>query len=248
MSCAVMQEQDPVSEARTVLAAAKRVLMLTGAGISAESGVPTFRGEGGYWRNKSFQELASPKAFAEDPRLVWEWYLMRRQTVAKCRPNSAHMALAQWAEISAWTREVQLVTQNVDGLHESAGQADVIRLHGSLFRNRCTKCGLEREDRMLAYKRLPDSPCCGAPERPAIVWFGEELPKQAFCQAFLCASKAEAVLVIGTSGIVMPAAGLVQIARDRGAVIIDINPDDDAVNAHIRLRGKAADLVPCLLA
>jgi len=248
MSCAVMHEQDPVSEVRSVLAAAKRILVLTGAGISAESGVPTFRGEGGYWRNKSFEELANPAAFAEDPRLVWEWYLMRRQTVAKCQPNAAHRALARWTEIARWTRDVNLYTQNVDGLHEAADHPGVERLHGSLWHNRCTKCGQEREDRSLSYKRLPVSTCCGALERPAIVWFGEELPTKAVAKAFLTSLACEAVLVIGTSGLVMPAAGFVSRARERGAVVIDVNPEDDAVPAHIKLRGPAATLIPAVLA
>ncbi|MFA5186199.1 MAG: NAD-dependent deacylase [Patescibacteria group bacterium] len=243
-----MQEQDPIVEARAVLASAKRILILTGAGISAESGVPTFRGEGGYWRNKSFEELASPVTFKRDPRLVWDWYLMRRQTVSGCRPNAAHRAMADWSEIARWTRDVQLITQNVDGLHESAGHTDVIRLHGSLWRNQCTKCGQEREEKSLNYERLPVSPCCGALERPAIVWFGEALPIKPMAMAYRTCLACEAVLVVGTSGIVMPAASLVSRAKERGSIVIDVNPEDDAVSAHIKLRGPAATLVPAILA
>lgn len=248
MSCAAMQEQNPIVEARSVLASARRILVLTGAGISAESGVPTFRGEGGYWRNKSYQELASPVTFKRDPRLVWDWYLMRRQTVNDCRPNAAHVALAKWTEIARWTRDVQLVTQNVDGLHESAGHPDVIRLHGSLWRNQCTRCGKEREEKSLNYGQLPVSPCCGALERPAIVWFGEAMPTKPMAMAYLTCLACDAVLVVGTSGIVMPAAEFVINAKKRGAIIIDVNPDDDAVPAHIKLRGQAATLVPAILA
>lgn len=247
MSCAAMQVPDPISEARTVLASAECILILTGAGISAESGVPTFRGEGGYWRNKSFQELANPKAFAEDPRLVWDWYLMRRRTVAKCRPNAAHLALAQWADSARWTRDIHLYTQNVDGLHEAADHPGVERLHGSLWHNRCTKCGLEREEKSLAYERLPVSPCCGALERPAIVWFGEGLPRGPFGQALLHSRRADAVLVVGTSGVVMPAAGLIEMARAKNAILIDVNVDEDAVEAHLCLRGQAACILPRIL-
>lgn len=248
MSCATMNTADPVSEARVVLASAKRILILTGAGISAESGVPTFRGEGGYWRNRSFQDLANPKAFAEDPRLVWDWYLMRRQTVAECLPNAAHQALARWAEFARWTRDVHLYTQNVDGLHEAAGHPDVERLHGSLWRNRCTHCGLEREEKSLSYESLPTSPCCGALERPAIVWFGEDLPREVFLRALLEARRAQVVLVVGTSGVVMPAAGLIEMASVRSSIVIDVNPDDNAVVANLKIRGQASAVLPCLLA
>jgi NAD-dependent deacetylase len=246
MSCA---ESLPelIQEAHTILTAAKRILVLTGAGISAESGIPTFRGEGGYWRNKSFQELANPKAFAEDPRLVWDWYLMRRQTVAACKPNAAHVALAKWAEIARWTRDVHLFTQNVDGLHEAAGHPEVERLHGSLWHNRCTKCGLEREERSLVYTDLPLSPCCHVLERPAIVWFGEDLPRKVVTNAILMSLACEAVLVIGTSGIVMPAAALVSRAKERGAIVIDVNAEDDAIEAHIKLRGRAGSVLPAIL-
>jgi NAD-dependent deacetylase len=235
---------DPLDEARSVLSAAQEIMVLTGAGISAESGVPTFRGEGGYWRNKSYEELASPQAFAQDPRLVWEWYLMRRQTVAACRPNRAHAALADWA---AWRQGVTLLTQNVDGLHEIAGSA-VVRLHGSLWVNRCVACGMERDDRRTAFEGLPMSPCCGALERPAIVWFGESLPREAVIAGFTAAFQAQAVLVVGTSGVVMPAAELVKEAANNQAIVIDVNTEDDAVPAHIKLRGSAADILPRLLA
>jgi len=247
MGCAAMAEQDVVSQARSVLTLAKRVVILTGAGISAESGVPTFRGADGYWRNKSFEELANPQAFAADPRLVWEWYLMRRQTVAKCRPNAAHQALAAWAKAKPITRSVHLFTQNVDGLHEAAGHPDVERLHGSLWRNRCTACGLEREERSLEYPELPLSPCCGALERPAIVWFGESLPRRSILKAFTASLACEAVLVVGTSGVVSPACQVIDTAHRHGAIVIDVNTDEYAVLADIELLGPAASLIPCIL-
>jgi len=241
------ERTQPVDEARSILQKARRILVLTGAGISAESGVPTFRGEGGYWRNKSFAELANPEAFAADPRLVWEWYLMRRRTVAACEPNEAHRLLAKWAEVANWTRDVHLATQNVDGLHERAGHRDVNRLHGSLWVNRCTKCNAEREDRSLEYPELPMSPCCGALERPAIVWFGEKLPSKALSIAFLTAVAADAVLVIGTSGLVHPAADLIRLAAGRGAKVVNVNPGEDAVSADVIIRLPATAALPQIL-
>lgn len=235
---------DPIADSRELLLVAKRVLVVTGAGISAESGVPTFRGPGGYWRNRHFSELACPEAFARDPRLVWEWYCERRRTVAACKPNTAHIALAEWAK----RREgVTLVTQNVDGLHERAGHPDVIRMHGSLWKNRCTECGIEREVSELSYDQMPRSPCCNANERPAIVWFGEMIPAASITRASTAAVDADAVLVIGTSGIVYPAAGLAATARRHGASVINVNPDATNIDAEIDLRSNAGDVIPLLV-
>lgn len=241
-----------LDEARRALAPARFVLVLTGAGISAESGVPTFRGSGGYWRQRDFRELATPEAFAADPRLVWDWYLERRATIRACSPNAAHAALAQWA--GAGEPVVRLVTQNVDGLHERAGHRDVVRFHGSLWHNRCTACGVEREDTSLAHGTLPASPCCNAPERPAVVWFGEGIPDAARTAADEAAARADAVLVIGTAGAVYPAAALVERAAAHGAALIEINPDEDygigtkGIFGGIWLHAPAGHAVPALLA
>jgi NAD-dependent deacetylase len=229
--------------AASILRAARYLLVLTGAGISAESGVPTFRGAGGYWRNRSFQELATPGAFRADPRLVWDWYLERRRTVSACEPNAAHVALARW---SASGRGV-LITQNVDGLHERAGHRGVVRFHGSLWRNRCTGCGREREVADLEYPELPVSPCCGVAERPGIVWFGEAIPTAASRAAEEAVARADAVLVIGTSGAVYPAAGLVVEARRHGARAVEVNPDPTALEVDVALRLAAAEAVPKIL-
>lgn len=232
-----------VEDAAKILKNASRVLVLTGAGISAESGVPTFRGAGERWRDKHFSELATPEAFARDPREIWDWYLYRRSIVARCAPNAAHRALAQWI---AARDGVTLVTQNVDGLHERAG-SDPVRLHGSLWRNRCTACGAERTETSLEYPEFPSSPCCGASERPAIVWFGERIPFDAFHAGLLAAVESEAVLVIGTTGIVHPASSFIHRARANRSPIVEINPEHSAVPATHRLRGRAAEILPLLV-
>jgi NAD-dependent deacetylase len=227
-----------------IIRPARFLFVLTGAGISAESGVPTFRGPGGYWRNRHFSELASPDAFTRDPRLVWDWYLERRRTVRACEPNAAHRALAAWSARGTG----RLVTQNVDGLHERAGHRHPIRVHGSLWRNRCTRCGAEREENTLEYAELPVSPCCGTLERPGVVWFGEALPPDALGAADQAARQADAVLVVGTSGVVYPAAGFVELARRRGARVVDVNPEGSELEVDVALRLPAGEAVPALLA
>jgi len=235
MACPAENLSCNVRDAKRVLSAAKRVVFLTGAGISAASGVPTFRGEGGYWRNRSVIALATPEAFDADPKIVWDWYLMRRQTIAARKPNAAHLAMANWAKAKRISRDIALFTQNVDGLHEAAGQPDVERLHGSLWVNRCTKCGKEREDRALEYAELPLSPCCKALERPGVVWFGERLPRCTMLKATVFVMACEAMVVVGTSGIVSTAADLIVTAHQRGAVVIDVNPEPDMVIADIHV-------------
>jgi len=228
---------------RDAIRAARFLFVLTGAGVSAESGVPTFRGAGGYWRERSFQELATPGAFARDPRLVWDWYLERRRTVRACEPNPAHRALAAWSERGAGL----LVTQNVDDLHERAGHRGAVHVHGSLWRNRCTACGAERDHDALEYPELPRSPCCGALERPGVVWFGEALPAAAIHAALEAAQRADEALAVGTSGLVQPAAGFVQLARDRGARIVDVNPERSGIPAHVSLLMPAGEALPRIL-
>jgi NAD-dependent deacetylase len=234
-------------KAKKLLEKSRNILILTGAGISAESGIPTFRGQNGYWRNKSVEELASAEGFAQNPRLVWDWYLERRRLVHSCAPNLAHIVLARWMEQKLWTADVNLFTQNVDGLHEAAGTPGVIPLHGSLWRNRCSKCGLERREESLDYSELPLSPCCRALERPGVVWFGETLETKILAKAFLTSVKCDVVLVIGTSGLVAPASAIITTAKTRGAKIIDINPNSNAIYADIPIRESASTVLPRLL-
>ena len=199
----------------------RNVVVFTGAGVSAESGIPTFRGEGGLWRNFRAEELATPEAFARDPAMVWEWYEMRRGLVRAAEPNAAHRAVAALFD-------AVVVTQNVDALHARAGSADVVELHGNLFRVRCV-----REGRVLAapepFAALPPRCECGALLRPDVVWFGEMLPEDALARASAVMQGAELVLIIGTSGIVYPAAGLVALCR---GTTIEINPQTSALGSR----------------
>lgn len=234
---------DDIRRAKQWITEAQALLVITGAGISAESGVPTFRGAGGYWCNRHFMDLANPETFAKEPHTVWEWYCERRATVKKCESNAAHHALARLAKKKTLT----LITQNVDGLHERAGHPNVIRMHGSLWANRCTRCDTERPDESLAYTKLPYSPCCDALERPGIVWFGEAIPADAIDASAKAVAAADVVLVVGTSGVVYPAAGLITTARSGGAKVIDVNPEDNSIEADLVLRLAAAKALPQLV-
>ena len=249
-------EQDSsgtIGLARALLREAERVVVLTGAGVSAESGVPTFRGPGGLWKQYRAEDLATPEAFARDPRLVWEWYGWRRALVLECTPNAAHHALAT----AAGSRPAfRIVTQNVDGLHAAAGRTDAARpleLHGSLFRIRCTACGDRRDDRgaidATSLDTLPHCPTCRALMRPDIVWFGESLDPAVLGEAVRLASAADVCLVVGTSALVHPAAGLADLTRRGGGDVIEVNVADTPLTdvATVALRGPAAAIVPEIL-
>ncbi len=225
---------------------ARRVVAFTGAGVSAESGVPTFRGAGGLWEGRPIEEVATPQGFAADPRKVWQFYEERRCNLARCRPNPAHDVLARWQEqFPVYT----LVTQNVDSLHEDAGAREVLHLHGSIWTVRCTVCGRERPERATPLPELPPRcPACGAMERPGVVWFGEYLPEEALRAALRAAAAADVLVVVGTSAVVYPAAGLVQRAAAAGAAVIEVNPEASALAhlADVELRGPAGELLPRL--
>lgn len=196
-----------------------RIRVLTGAGISAESGVPTFRGENGLWKGYRAEELATPEAFRKDPIKVWEWYCWRREIIGKAQPNEAHRILARWEEMY----DLWVITQNVDGLHQSAGSKKVIELHGNIWRLRCTVCGEVWEDRE-ACREIPPKCKCGALARPDVVWFGEALPEHAVRRSYELAGDADIFIVVGTSGVVQPAANLPFVAKGFGAKIYVVNP------------------------
>lgn len=220
------------------------VIVLTGAGISAESGVPTFRGEGGLWRNFRPEQLATPDAFRRDPALVWEWYDWRRGLIAGCAPNAAHETLA---EMEASLPDFTLITQNVDGLHQEAGSRAVLELHGNIWRARCTGCGRVTEDRQTPLPETPPHcPKCNSLLRPDVVWFGESLPPEVMEAAWAAAARCRLVLVIGTSAVVQPAASLPLAALRNGARLVEINPAETplSVRAHEILRGPAAETLP----
>jgi len=253
-----------MTRARQLLAQAARVVVFTGAGVSAESGMPTFRGAGGLWKSFRAEDLATPGAFARDPRLVWEWYGWRRGIVASCRPNLAHVALGRWM----LRREgVTLVTQNVDDLHErgadeaalglareaAAARVAPIRLHGSICHTRCARCAvrapLAGPVDATSLATLPHC-ACGGLLRPDVVWFGESLPEGALQAAFAAAAAAEVCLVVGTTGAVYPAAAVVHETRGAGGKVIVVDPGETAYDdvADVRLWGAAGEVVPALVA
>lgn len=226
---------------------ARSVAVLTGAGVSAESGVPTFRGDNGLWKQYRPEELATPGAFACDPKLVWEWYDWRRRRIAQTKPNPGHHALA---EIEKRIPQFSLITQNVDGLHEQAGSRNVLRLHGSIWIVRCTSCQAEWEDRRVPLSEIPPRCNCGGLLRPGVVWFGEALPPKIWRDAEAAAHSAELFLVIGTSAVVYPAAGLAQIAKSGGARVVEINIAETELSQGIDefLQGPSGELLPLLIA
>lgn len=236
-----------MQSARARIARTRSVAVLTGAGISQESGVPTFRGPGGLWRSFRPEELATPEAFARDPKLVWEWYDWRRSVVAKVAPNAGHRALADWEQRCA---SFLLITQNVDGLHERAGSRRIARLHGDIWQVRCTGCGRREKNLTVPLPELPPRCSCGALLRPDVVWFGEGLPPAPWQEAVEAATRAEVFLVVGTSALVQPAASLPHLARQSGAVLVEVNLEPTALTDRVQfsLLGKAGEILPELLA
>lgn len=216
----------------------RRVVVMTGAGVSADSGIPTFRGAEGLWRNYRAEDLATPEAFRRDPRTVWEWYEMRRGLIRGATPNAAHAAIARLPG-------AVVVTQNVDDLHARAGSADVVELHGNIFRVRCVREG-KSERRTAAFDELPPRCECGALLRPDVVWFGEVLPDDAIARAVGAIHAADLLLVIGTSGVVYPAAGLVTL---HDGFSIEINPETSGVSTActLAIAARAAEATPPLI-
>jgi len=243
--------KDSIAELRQALEESVPVVALTGAGISAESGVPTFRGANGLWRNFPPEKLATPEAFAENPRLVWEWYDWRRSIIREARPNAGHLALVELErrKTAQGATAFTLVTQNVDGLHDRAGNRNTVKLHGDLWLVRCTGCGAVERNEEVPLRGLPPHCRCGALLRPGVVWFGEPLPPDAWERAARASSSARIFLVIGTSGLVYPAASLPEIARRHGAYLVEINIEPTLLSslADEVIQGTAAAVLPDLL-
>lgn len=233
-------------QAKNKVLDSKRLVVLTGAGISAESGVPTFRGKDGIWQRYRVTDLATPEAFVKDPKLVWEFYNWRRRLISKVIYNPAHKALVA---LEDKIPQFVLITQNIDDLHRKAGSKNIIELHGNIWWVRCSRCSFKAEDRRLPIPFPPVCPECGGMLRPNVVWFGEFLDMNVLNNAVKEVEMAETLLVIGTSAVVQPAASLIGIAKKNGAFLIEINlePTEATSISNISIRGRAGKVLPRLI-
>jgi NAD-dependent deacetylase len=239
--------ENALEQAASLLRGVRRVAVLTGAGISVESGLATFRGAGGLWEGHRVEDVATPRAFEADPNLVWRFYNLRRANLATVKPNPGHFALVQ---LEQRLRDgFTLVTQNVDGLHQLAGSKNVLEIHGAIRRVRCTGCGLTLDRGVDPLADLPKCAQCGALLRPDVVWFEEMLPDHVWPNAELAVKRCQCLLVIGTSALVYPAAGLIDKARSRDAKIVEVNlaPTPATAGVDIALQGPAGILLPDLI-
>lgn len=250
-----MTDQSLIQHAAEMIRASQRIAVLTGSGISRESGVPTFRDAlDGLWARYDPQQLATPTAFRANPKLVWDWYEYRREVASRAQPNPGHVALA---ELERRFPGTTIITQNVDDLHERAGSVNIIRLHGRLNGNRCFY-NCQGDPTLIDITTLsydpqagpPNCPHCGRPVRPDVVWFGEMLPPRQLHTAMEAATSADLMLVIGTSGLVAPAADLPHLARHAGARLIEINPSASALtpSVDVWLQGPSGEVLPQLIA
>ncbi|MHA1963395.1 MAG: NAD-dependent protein deacylase [Candidatus Thorarchaeota archaeon] len=235
---------DLLEEAASTIMDAEYFVALTGAGISRESNIPTFRGEDGLWRNYDAMELATPSAFARNPSLVWEWYTWRQGLIDECEPNAAHNTLVSWEESGILKT---LVTQNVDGLHIRAGSFNVHEVHGDIWALKCTSCDYRgRLDKPAS--GIPSCPKCNSHLRPDVVWFGESLNPVTMKQVYTELEQADACIVIGTSAFVQPAASFPLIVKQQGGKIIEVNVEQTMLTgvADFHIPGKAGEILPAL--
>jgi len=208
----------------------KRIVFVTGAGISQESGIPTFRGKDGLWRNYDAMKLATIDAFYEDPKLVWEWYNERRRNIFSANPNQGHIAISELEKYA----DVTVLTQNVDGLHQKAGSSKILELHGSIIKIKCTVC--EFKDEMIdEFYDIPPLCKCGNILRPDVVWFGESLPQDIWKNAIILASQCDLMVIVGTSLVVSPANTLPIYAKQNNATLIEINPEKTEMSSEMNL-------------
>lgn len=226
-----------------ILRKANYVVVLTGAGVSAESGIPTFRGENGLWRNYRAEELATPYAFTRNPQLVWEWYEWRRDIIRKAEPNPAHYAIKEMEEA---IENFFLITQNVDNLHRKAGNRKLVEFHGNIFREKCTVCEFKRFHYEKHKTIPPECPKCGNLLRPDVVWFGEPIPPDIIEISQFHIQRTEVLLSIGTSAVVQPAASLISVAKGLHKTVIEVNLTPTPVSGFvdISIQGKAGEILP----
>ena len=240
-------EKQNIDRARDLIMRARSVFVLTGAGISAESGIPTFRGRDGLWKNYSATDLATPEAFKKNPDIVWEWYHWRQRIIMRAEPNPGHHAIVR---LEKRIDRFLLLTQNVDSLHQRAGSKNILELHGNIFRARCLECGtsLEHSPPDKQESSLPRC-TCGGLLRPDVVWFGESIPQDIWHTALEFLTGTDVAIICGTSGVVWPAAAIPEIARHERARTIEINLESTPISrtVDISLSGKAGLLLPELL-
>lgn len=237
-------DKESLEQARELVENANNIVILTGAGISAESGIPTFRGDQGLWKDIRPEDIATPEAFAKDPKFVWEWYDLRRQTIIEAEPNPGHYALV---ELENKKEGFTLITQNIDGLHKRSGNKNIIEMHGNIWQMRCTKCGHIYFDYEVPLKQLPPS-CkkCGEMTRPNVVWFNEIIPMSTIDACVIAIDNCDVMLIVGTSGVVEPAASMGLMAVRTGKKVIEINLDTTPGTGlyHLSLRGKSGEILP----
>ncbi|MDX1596500.1 MAG: NAD-dependent deacylase [Nitrosopumilaceae archaeon] len=223
---------------------ADRIVFVTGAGISLDSGIPTYRGKEGLWKNYDPMKLATIEAFYENPKLVWEWYADRRKNIFAAQPNLAHKAIAEMEKFA----DVSVLTQNIDGLHQRAGSSNVYELHGSIVRIKCTVCNYN-EEVFTEYDNFPPKCQCGSMLRPDVVWFGEQLPQKTWQDAMILSGSCDLMVIVGTSLSVSPANTLPVFAGQNEATLIEINPDSTLLSSEVNLsiREKSSEALPKLL-
>ena len=222
----------------------RKIVFVTGAGISQESGIPTFRGKDGYWRKYDPMKLASIDAFYDDPKLVWEWYDDRRKNILDVKPNEGHFAISQMEEF----KDVVVLTQNIDGLHQRSGSTNVLELHGSIIRIKCTVCDFI-DNITENFESLPPKCKCGSMLRPDVVWFGEPLPQNIWQSAIKEASVCDVMVIVGTSLVVSPANTLPVYAKQNGAILIEVNPEKTVMSNDMALsiQATSAEVLPKML-
>ncbi len=238
--------EDQIKKAKAIIEMTSSILVLTGAGISQESGIPTFRGEDGLWRKFRSEELATLEAFQRDPKLVWEWYEWRRGLSKEAKPNPGHYALVN---LENEKPNFTLITQNIDGLHQLAGSRNIIEMHGNLWQIGCASCGVIEENHDVPFNELPPK-CknCGVYGRPNVVWFGEMIPMPVIDNILIAIDKCQLMLIIGTSGVVEPAASIGLVAKHTGKTVIEVNiePTPNSSLYDLSILGKSGEILPAL--